>query len=223
MNILINVRNKIATAPDDAKIVCGNSDYTLTFDFDSEWDSEAEKTARFIWTSGKRTKYTDTCFTGNTVAVPILRNTHSLRVGVYAGDLHTTSPAKISCLPSILCPDGIEDSSTPMVWTILQKRLDAIEKYLGECGGDIRVANIELLSAKWVGEESPYSQVVAIDGITEYSQVDLTPSVEQLVIFYQKDLTFVTENDSGRVTVYAIGQKPGNDYTIQATIKEVTT
>jgi hypothetical protein len=51
--------------------------------------------------------------------------------------------------------------------------------------------------------------------------VDLTPSVEQLTIFHDKDLAFVTENEDGTVTVYAIGQKPENDYTIQATIKEV--
>ena len=45
--------------------------------------------------------------------------------------------------------------------------------------------------------------------------------MEQLAIFYNKDLTFVTENEDGVVTVYAIGQKPTNDYTIQATITEV--
>ena len=51
--------------------------------------------------------------------------------------------------------------------------------------------------------------------------MDLTPSVEQLAVFYDKDLTFVTENEDGVVTVYAIGQKPTNDYTIQVTITEV--
>jgi hypothetical protein len=84
-----------------------------------------------------------------------------------------------------------------------------------------RIANVELLSANWVGNASPYSQVVQIDGVTEYSQVDLTPSIEQLVIFYEKDLGFVTENEDGIVTVYAIGQKPENDYIIQVTITEV--
>ena len=84
-----------------------------------------------------------------------------------------------------------------------------------------RIANIDLLAANWVGNSSPYSQVVEIDGITENSQVDLTPSIEQLIIFYEKDLGFVTENDNGVVTVYAIGQKPENDYTMQVTITEV--
>ena len=84
-----------------------------------------------------------------------------------------------------------------------------------------RIANVDLLSANWVGDASPYSQVVEIDGVTENSQVDLTPSIEQLITFYDKDLGFVTENEDGVVTVYAIGQKPINDYTIQVTITEV--
>lgn len=84
-----------------------------------------------------------------------------------------------------------------------------------------RIAYADLLAANWVGDTSPYSQVVTIEGVTEFSQVDLTPSIEQLVIFYEKDLGFVTENDDGVVTVYALGQKPENDYTIQVTITEV--
>ena len=84
-----------------------------------------------------------------------------------------------------------------------------------------KIANVDLLAANWVGESSPYYQVVQIEGVTENSQVDLTPSIEQLVIFYEKDLGFVTENDNGIVTVYAIGQKPTGDYNIQVTITEV--
>lgn len=87
---------------------------------------------------------------------------------------------------------------------------------------NLRVSEISLLAANWQGKASPYSQVVDIDGVTEWSQVDLTPSVVQLAIFHDKDLAFVTENEGGVVTVYAIGQKPENDYTMQVTIKEVS-
>ena len=85
----------------------------------------------------------------------------------------------------------------------------------------VRIGEVTLVASAWVGSESPYSQVVAIDGVTENTQVDLTPSVEQLAIFYEKDLAFVTENENGIVTVYAIGEKPQNDYTIQVTMTEV--
>lgn len=84
-----------------------------------------------------------------------------------------------------------------------------------------RIGEVTLYKNSWMGEASPYSQVVTIDSVTENSQVDLTPSVEQLAIFHQKDLAFVTENVDGVVTVYALGDKPTNDYTIQVTITEV--
>lgn len=88
-------------------------------------------------------------------------------------------------------------------------------------GSAASIGDVTLLASAWVGNASPYSQVVTIDGVTENSQVDLTPSVAQLAMFHQKDLTFVTENVGGVVTVYAIGDKPMNDYTIQVTITEV--
>lgn len=101
----------------------------------------------------------------------------------------------------------------------------AIKKYLDENeitgGTTAKIGEVTLIADKWSGGSSLYSQVVTIDGVTENSQVDLTPSVAQLAAFYEKDLTFVTENANGVVTVYVIGQKPMNDYTIQVTITEV--
>ena len=84
-----------------------------------------------------------------------------------------------------------------------------------------KIGEVELLASAWVGEDNLYHQVVNIEGVTENSQVDLTPDVQQLAIFYNKDLAFVAENEGGVVTVYAIGQKPTNDYTMQVTITEV--
>lgn len=98
----------------------------------------------------------------------------------------------------------------------------AVEAYMeGHQTSSATIGVVTLLSSAWQGAESPYSQVVEIDGVTENSQVDLTPSVEQLAIFHNKDLAFVTENVDGVVTVYALGDKPTNDYTIQVTITEV--
>lgn len=85
----------------------------------------------------------------------------------------------------------------------------------------IRLANVTLLASAWAGTDNLHSQVVAIDGITEYSKVDLLPSIEQLAIFFNKNVSFVTENEDGVVTVYAIGDKPTLDYTMQAQVTEV--
>lgn len=84
-----------------------------------------------------------------------------------------------------------------------------------------RVVDVSIPAASWQGGASPYSQVVTIAGVTPYSKVDLQPSPEQLAVFHNKDLAFVTENDDGVVTVYAIGDKPTQDYIIQASVKEV--
>lgn len=88
-------------------------------------------------------------------------------------------------------------------------------------GSSAWATEIDLPANGWNGSGNLYSQVVDIDNVTSRSQVDLTPSVDQLAIFYEKDIAFVTENEDGIVTVYAIGQKPQNDYTIQVTVTEV--
>lgn len=87
-------------------------------------------------------------------------------------------------------------------------------------------ASITLYADRWKQgtEENVWYQVVVVANatITYYSKVDLQPSPEQLCIFHEKDLAFVTENEDSTVTVYCIGQKPTSDYTIQATVMEVT-
>lgn len=69
-----------------------------------------------------------------------------------------------------------------------------------------------------------YGQVVNVNNavITKYSKVDLQITSEQLVVFYQKDIAFVAENEDGVVTVYAVGSIPENDYRIQAIVTEVS-
>ena len=91
----------------------------------------------------------------------------------------------------------------------------------GSSGTSVKLTEVTLFASAWKGGTSPYSQVVAIDDVSVNSMVNLQPSVEQLEIFHDKDIAFTTENDGGIVTVYAIGDKPTNDYTIQATIMEV--
>lgn len=96
----IAVVNKVATyTRRDGAIVCGNKDYQIEFVFDSEWDGINTKTARFVWGGA----YYDQEFTGTICRVPMIVGTDSVLVGVYAGDLETTTPAVIPCQRSILC------------------------------------------------------------------------------------------------------------------------
>lgn len=103
----------------------------------------------------------------------------------------------------------------------LNRMEDAIAELYSIVGSTVSVSEVELLAENWVGVASPYSQVVTIRGATEYSQIDLKPTIEQLAIFHDKDLAFVAENEDGMITVYALGDKPQNDYTIQVSVTEV--
>ena len=100
--INISIKNKIAQNP-TKEIICGNSDYVVYFDFDEEWSEHTIKTARFAYNN----VYVDVPFEGNTVAAPVISNAFTCAVGVFAGDLRTTTPAIIKCQKSIICGDGV--------------------------------------------------------------------------------------------------------------------
>lgn len=95
------VRDKIATYRNrDGVIVCGNNNYyKISFKFDSEWDTQPKKVARFIWDG----KYCDHELVNDECMVPVISNATEVTVGVYAGNLWTTTPAYIPCKRSILC------------------------------------------------------------------------------------------------------------------------
>lgn len=84
--------------------------------------------------------------------------------------------------------------------------------------------SVTLYADKWEqATDDRYYQNVTVTNatITPSSKVDLQPSSEQLCIFHEKDIAFVTENENGVVSVFCVGQVPINDYTIQATVTEV--
>ena len=86
--------------------------------------------------------------------------------------------------------------------------------------------SVTLYADKWEACEGinlRWHQIVTVTNgkITQNSKIDLQPTPDDLVEFYDLDLTFVTENDNGVVTVFCVGQKPTKDYTIPATITEV--
>ncbi len=125
MNIInVTVRGKIARAEGRARVVCGNSDYAVRFDFDAEWEAYDLKTARFVSEDGS---YTDVQFEGDDCAIPILRNTRTLLVGVFAGNLRTTTAALIHAVPCITDPDGTPADPTPDVYAQLMERFNAME------------------------------------------------------------------------------------------------
>ncbi len=120
--INITVRNKVAVNPAQDRYVCGNSDYIVRFDFDAEWDAYDTKTARFIKEDG--TVY-DQVFSGNECPVPVISDTYKLHVGVFAGNLSTTTAAYVPCKKSILCGGGVPAAPAEDVYNQIMARLNA--------------------------------------------------------------------------------------------------
>lgn len=117
--ITVTVRNKIAEG-DKSIIICGNTDYLINFDFDDEWDETVVKTLRVNFAG----KYRENVFTGNTAILPAVENTLYCSIGVYAGNLETTTPAKFICKKSILC--GSEKHVDPPI-DVYNQILEMIE------------------------------------------------------------------------------------------------
>ena len=133
MNIEIIIRDKIARLVNiDTYFVCGNNDIDINFIFDEEWNAHHTKTARFTFNG----KYIDVIFTGNTVKAPIIKDAIEVKIGVYAGNLRTTTPATIRAKRSILCDNGTPEAPTPDLYAQLMGRLNEIEKKGGIPGED---------------------------------------------------------------------------------------
>lgn len=93
--INISVKNKIATLDSCASIVCKNSDYMAHFTFDEDWNGYNVKLAKFIYND----KVIPRVFIGNDCAIPKLPNTYSCLIEVEAGDVKTSAPVHINCIP----------------------------------------------------------------------------------------------------------------------------
>jgi hypothetical protein len=174
---------------------------------------DSENTLTFSWLlSSATTRYIGylhfsvqfVCLNGETIE-------YAWNTGVYKD---------VTVIESINNTEEVVVAEADAITALRNDLMDEVGLALRNAGNAI-IVDVVLLANEWVGDVSPYSQVVEIAEVTENSQVDLTPSVEQLAIFHNKDFAFVTENVGGVVTVYAIGEKPENDYTIQATITEV--
>ena len=164
--LTIGVRNKVAESP-TAHIVCGNSDYIIEFNFDEEWDSHETKTARFIYDG----KQADVIFTGNTCPVPIITNARVCMVGVFAGDLQTTTPALIECEPSILCGSGVPADPTPDVYAQLLEMYDQLRKQ------GVDDTAIAAAIEKWL-EENPIEGAEVPDTLPNPHKLTFTGAVE---------------------------------------------
>lgn len=101
-SIVIRIRNRHAMLMTQSYIVNGNTSYTVEFDFDAEWDEYDEKTARFIYCDNRGARHwIDVPIEDGSCNVPKLERVDRVEVGVYAGDIRTSTGAVIPCIWSI--------------------------------------------------------------------------------------------------------------------------
>lgn len=91
----------------------------------------------------------------------------------------------------------------------------------GESGTQGKLKEISVYAGAWKGASSPFSQVVEADFVSANSIVEMQPTAVDLAKLFSKGIALVLENDSGEVTIHAIGGKPDWNMTIQCTTREV--
>ena len=175
--INITVRNKVAVNPAQDRYVCGNSDYIVRFDFDAEWDAFETKTARFIKEDGT---YVDQVFSGNDCPVPVIADTYKLQVGVFAGNLSTTTAAYVPCKKSILCGGGVPAAPAEDVYNQIMEKLNSVPSMTGE-------PHMQLVSdadGKAVWEERLAYKHVQSDIVTLFAEEALMDNPEDPNVYF---------------------------------------
>lgn len=121
--IIITIENRKASTDENVYIINGNSGIKASFVFDSEWDDVGTKTARFIDSVG--VTY-DVILINDSCDVPVFYDTERIKIGVFAGDIITSTFAEVKCEP---CVTDYATSVTPSVskeaYTMLCELIDA--------------------------------------------------------------------------------------------------
>lgn len=152
--IEISVQNLVAWQTNCNDYICGNGDFVVGFVFDSAWNEIETKTARFIHGG----EHTDIVFTGTECKVPKILNVKRMEIGVYAGDLHTTTPALVQCRKSILCGGGAPADPVPDVYAQIMNLLNDLTFKVEELTG--RVAALEGKDPEVEPDEPVTTQIV---------------------------------------------------------------
>ena len=159
--IAITVNNKIPTSA-VRQIVCDNSDYTLRFDFDGQWD-EGPKTVYFVLqgVGALSPAVTD----GDACPLPPIRLSdgvsRQLAVGVQQGQIKTSAVVNFWCYPSAedaLIRGIVEDEDVSLTW------LEWVNANMAQAAENVRTAQEVLAQAQTAAETAEQSaESAAID------------------------------------------------------------
>lgn len=210
-DIYIDIVDKVARAATATPIVCGNSDYTAVFCFDGDWDDFSTKTARFVINGHPQ----DVVFDGNRCEIPVLQNCTMLEVGVYAGDIRTSTAAYIKCIKSVTSAGGTPPDPAPDVYNQLMDKLNSIEgaevdnaTIIKDDTGKLRTSvggYIETLSTTniYTGELAA-QEAMQVNGIYVYAAILQNPA---FTLADGEDYTATVNGVTYRGTAFAVNNE----------------
>ncbi len=130
MDINITVTKKVAIPVEPPIIVCGNAGYVLKFQFDEEWKDVTGKVARINFAKDGKWQFIETDpFDGDSVEMDPLYGVREVEVGVYSGDLKTTTPAVLKCREGILDKGNPKDPP-PDIYLEIKKTFAAAQEFV---------------------------------------------------------------------------------------------
>lgn len=128
--IEIKIRDRIARVVGSPQIICGNNGYTVSFDFDSEWNEFEQKTAVFSFCRDGKPVICNVEFIGTGCSIPVITGSNLVEIGCYAGNIRTSSPAAVPCCECITdIPSELTEIPVDVYNELMeQKNLGALPK-----------------------------------------------------------------------------------------------
>ena len=126
MQLAISITDRIARTVGTPHIVCGNSDYIVAFEFDSEWSAYPDKTAVFTFCCNGERVTLKVPFTGYACYAPAITGTDRVEIGCYAGDIRTTTPAIVPCCACATDFSSVEEAAQVDVYNEIMEQISLI-------------------------------------------------------------------------------------------------
>lgn len=121
--IVIKVTDKVPELVSGPEyVVCDNSDYTVVWQLDEEWAQFEHRTMQVNYKDGT---YERVLFTGSSCTLPAIPVSGPVHVGLFAGDIHTTRPARLLAVRSATTDSGEERDPMPNGYAQAIEALDA--------------------------------------------------------------------------------------------------
>ncbi len=124
----VSIENCVAVYESREKMVCGNSSYFVRFGFDAEWTPYPIKTAQFRYQNADgEWVQQSVMFEGTDCPLPVIPYADTVYVGVYAGDITTSTEAAIPCWLSTLSYGNLPEPDDDEVYHQIMEKLNTAE------------------------------------------------------------------------------------------------